>query len=262
VAEKDRDPVRESDRQVDTVAKAMTILNCFSASEPELSLKALSEMTGLYKSRIMRLCGTLSAQGFLVKTSRATYELGPRIMILGKIYEKTHSLLNTTGSVLEELVSITGESAAIFMREGMNRFCVIQRIGPASLRYSVSEGEPLPLHAGAPGKVLLAWAPENIRERFFKDQDLKKYTSRTITNRKELEQELDSVRLKGYAISEGEVVQNAISIAAPIFDNESNASYAIHLGGPAQRLTPQKQSELLPALMESARRLSFLQGKE
>jgi DNA-binding IclR family transcriptional regulator len=100
VTDKDRKRVRESDRQVDTVAKALTILNCFSTNESELSLKTLSEKTGLYKSRIMRLCGTLSAQGFLVKTSRATYELGPRVMILGKIYEKTHNLLNSGGPIL------------------------------------------------------------------------------------------------------------------------------------------------------------------
>ena len=134
--------IRESDRQVDTVAKALVILNCFSASEPELSLKTLSEKTGLYKSRIMRLCGTLCAQGFLVKTPQATYELGPRVMILGRIYEKTHDLFSSAGPVLDDLVAQTGESAALFMREGMSRFCIIQRIGPASLRYSVREGEP------------------------------------------------------------------------------------------------------------------------
>ncbi len=262
MTEKDGKRIRESNRQVDTVAKALTILNCFSAIEPELSLKALSEKTGLYKSRIMRLCGTLSAQGFLVKTLRATYELGPRVMILGRIYEKTHSLLSTAGSVLEELVSITGESAAIFMREGMNRFCIMQRLSPASLRYAVREGEPLPLHAGAPGKVLLAWAPEGLRNQFFSDQDLEKYTSKTLIDGKALEQEFILIRQKGYALSEGEVVQNAVSMAAPIFDHASNVNYTIHLGGPAQRLTTEKCEEILSPLMEAARHLSFLLGNE
>ncbi|UCG39234.1 MAG: IclR family transcriptional regulator [bacterium] len=262
MTEKGGKSVRESDRQVDTVAKAMAILNCFSVSEPELSLKALSEKTGLYKSRIMRLCGTLSAQGFLVKTARATYELGPRIMILGKIYENTHNLFHSAGSILDELVTATGESAAIFMREGMSRFCVIQRVGPSSLRYTVREGEPLPLHAGAPGKVLLAWAPEDIRSRVLGDKALRKYTARSITARKELERELDSVRLKGYATSEGEVVPDAVSLAAPVFDHEGKVDYAIHLGGPAQRLTPGRLDEILPPLREAARRLSFLLGSQ
>ena len=261
MTEKREKRVRESDRQVDTVAKALVLLNCFTVSEPELSLKALSEKTGLYKSRIMRLCGTLSAQGFLVKTSRSTYELGPRVMILGKVYEKTHNLFQSAGVVLEELVSRTGESAAIFMREGMNRFCLIQKIGPSSLRYSVSEGDPLPLHAGAPGKVLLAWAPENLRRDFLDTEKLRRFTGKTIADRKELERELQAVRERGYAVSEGEVVPDAVSLAAPVFDHESRVSYAIHLGGPVQRLTAERQAEILPALLESARRLSFLLGK-
>ena len=254
--------MRESDRQVDTVAKALTILNCFSSSEPELSLKALSEKTRLYKSRIMRLCGTLCAQGFLVKTSRATYELGPRVMILGKIYENTHNLFSTAGPVLDELSSITRESTAIFLREGMNRFCVLQRVGPASLRYSVREGEPLPLHAGAPGKVLLAWAPDDLRRNFLGKGDLIRFTQGTITDRQELERELETIRERGYALSVGEVVSDAVSIAAPVFDHENRVHYAIHLGGPAQRLTPEKREAVIPALVESARRLSFLLGSE
>ena len=43
-----RKPIKESDRQVDTVAKALCLLDCFTATEPELSLKHLSEKTGLY----------------------------------------------------------------------------------------------------------------------------------------------------------------------------------------------------------------------
>ncbi len=262
MTEKNRQRVRESDRQVDTVAKAMTILNCFSTSEPELSLKVLSEKTGLYKSRIMRLCGTLSSQGFLVKTSRATYQLGPRVMILGKIYEKTHDFFNQAGPVLDDLVAEIGESAAIFMREGMRRFCALQRIGPASLRYSVIEGDPLPLHAGAPGKVLLAWAPEELRRHLLETYKLEKFTERTITDREALERELKTVREQGYALSEGEVVSDAVSMAAPVFDHENRVDYAIHLGGPSQRMTGEKREEVLPALLNAARRLSFLMGSD
>ncbi len=262
MTEKKRKRVRESDRQVDTVAKAMTILNCFSTSEPELSLKVLSEKTGLYKSRIMRLCGTLSSQGFLVKTSRATYQLGPRVMILGKIYEKTHDFFSQAGPVLDDLVAEIGESAAIFMREGMRRFCALQRIGPASLRYSVIEGDPLPLHAGAPGKVLLAWAPEELRRHLLETDKLEKFTERTITEREALERELKTVREQGYALSEGEVVSDAVSMAAPVFDHENRVDYAIHLGGPSQRMTGEKREEVLPALLNAARRLSFLMGSD
>jgi DNA-binding IclR family transcriptional regulator len=64
-------PAKGSGRRVDTVARALGILECFSDAEPELTLKQLSDKTGRYKSRILRLCGTLVAKGFLIRLLRA-----------------------------------------------------------------------------------------------------------------------------------------------------------------------------------------------
>jgi DNA-binding IclR family transcriptional regulator len=76
---------RESERHVEAVAKALSILECFAHSEPELSLKQLTEKAGLNKSRILRLCGTLAGQGFLIRMPRSSYRLGPKLMMRGKI---------------------------------------------------------------------------------------------------------------------------------------------------------------------------------
>jgi IclR family acetate operon transcriptional repressor len=59
----------------------------------ELSRKQLSERTGLYKSRILRLCGTLMAHGFLICMEGSNYRLGPKLMMLGKIYERSNPLV-------------------------------------------------------------------------------------------------------------------------------------------------------------------------
>lgn len=64
-------PAKESGRQVDTVARALGIVECFSDAEPELTLKHLRDKTGRYKSRILRLCGSLAATGFLIRLLRA-----------------------------------------------------------------------------------------------------------------------------------------------------------------------------------------------
>ena len=66
---------KESEKQIESVDKALGILECFSTKTPELSLKQLSEMTGLYKSRILRLCGTLMAHGCLIRLEGSLYRL-------------------------------------------------------------------------------------------------------------------------------------------------------------------------------------------
>ena len=63
---------------VDSLATALRILDYFTIREPELSLRELSEKSGLYKSRIHRLCGTLVALGFLTRMPSSSYRLGPR----------------------------------------------------------------------------------------------------------------------------------------------------------------------------------------
>ena len=258
---KGKKKIRESDRQVDTVARALDILRCFSTREPELSLKALNEKTGLYKSRILRLCGTLKAQHFLIKTSRSTDELGPQVMILGKIYEKTNTLINLAGPILQDLMAATGESTALFILEGNQRFCLIKRDGPSPIRYSIGEGDPLPLYAGAPGKVLLAFAPPEERREILSRTVLKKITSTTITDVNELEREMETIRRQGYAVSRGEVVPEALSLAAPVFDHESRVRLAIQIGAPYQRLTSDKWPEMIPKLLEATERLSIRLGK-
>ena len=68
---------------VDSLLTALSLLDHFSINEPELSLSQLSEKSGLYKSRVHRLCGTLVVSGFLVRMPLATYRLGPKLMKLG-----------------------------------------------------------------------------------------------------------------------------------------------------------------------------------
>lgn len=55
-------PPKEESRQVEYGAMALSILECYIGGETELTLKDISEKTGLYKSRIFRICGTLVAR--------------------------------------------------------------------------------------------------------------------------------------------------------------------------------------------------------
>ena len=151
---------KESAKQIDSVDKALSIVECFTDSAPELSLKEISEKTGLYKSRIMRLSGTLIAHGFLIRKENSLYRLGPKLMLLGKIYERTNSLISTARPILRELAASTGESAKLYVIEGDKRICLVREKGPNPLRYHVEEGESFELYAGAGGKVLLAFAPK------------------------------------------------------------------------------------------------------
>ncbi len=251
--------VQESGRQVEAVAKALNILECFTVSQPELSLKQLSEKTGLYKSRILRLCGTLMAYGFLIRLEGSLYKLGPKLMMLGKVYENTNPLISVARPVLRELASLTGESVKLFVIEGTKRICLVREKGPNPLRYVVSEGESFELYAGAGGKVLLAYAPEEFRDRVL-NQTLKKLTPTTIVERDRLDKDFETIRRQGYSITRGELFSEIAGISTPVFDHNNSVCASMTIAGPKQRFTEDRCREMLKSLLSSAQKLSFLLG--
>ena len=252
-------PPKESEKQIESVDKALTILECFSDVEPELSLKQISEKTGLYKSRILRLCGTLTARGFLIRMQGSIYRLGPRLMMLGKIYERSNTLISLARPVLRELASLTGESTKLFVVEGKKRICLVREMGTYPLQYAINEGQSLELYAGAGGKVLLAYASEELRQEIL-NTTLHRLTPATIVARDRLEQEFEHIRKRGYASSKGEMVPEVAGMSAPVFDHENKVVAALTIAGPIQRFSRDRSKEILEHLKASAHKLSQLLG--
>ena len=251
-------PPKESTKQIDSVDKALALIECFSDREPELSLKQLSEKTGLYKSRILRLCGTLMARGFLIRTG-AAYRLGPKVLMLGKVYERASDLISLARPIMRVLASLTGESTKLFVRQGTRRVCIAREEGSHPLRYAINEGESLELYAGAGGKVLLAYASAGLRNQLF-EHPLTRITPATIVSRKPLEAELAAIRRQGYALSRGELVTDVAGMAAPVFDHSAAVCAALTISGPLQRFSDQHCREMRADLLASAAQISGLLG--
>ncbi|MEW6263255.1 MAG: IclR family transcriptional regulator [Thermodesulfobacteriota bacterium] len=252
---------KEADRQVDTVARAIEILNCFTVERPELSLKELSEMTGLYKSRILRLCGTLVAHRYLTRLPGASgYGLGSRLLVLGKIYERTNTLASLARPILRDLARNTGESASLFVIEGLKRLCLAREEGPSAIRYSILEGQTLELYAGAGGKVLLAYSPKEMVDQVLSRIDLKKLTDATITDRDRLEKTFATIRRQGYGESLGERLAEAAALAAPVFDHTGKVHAVLTLAGPIQRFSAKRRRAMTDELKAAAHKLSVQLG--
>jgi len=245
---------------VDSLATALRILDYFTIREPELSLRELSEKSGLYKSRIHRLCGTLVALGFLTRMPTSSYRLGPKLMTLGKIYENTNTLVTISRSIMKQLADVTGESVALFQLDGETSFCLSREYGSSSLVFSIQEGDNMDLHASAVGRILLAFGPKELPEKILSQPTFEKFTSKTITSPKKLAKELSIAKTKGYAINRGERELEVAAIAAPIFDFESKVESALAIVGPVQRFSVDREAEIVKNLLESTRKISELLG--
>jgi DNA-binding IclR family transcriptional regulator len=255
----EKEAPKESAKLIEAVDKALCLLQCFSDTRAELSLKELSEETGLNKSRILRLTGTLASHGFLVRRSGSLYSLGPEVLVLGKIYERSNSLISLARPLMKTLVMLTGESVKLFVIKDRKRVCLARELSPSRLHYAIKEGEALPLAAGAGGKVLLAYAPAEFRDAVL-EEGLEEVTPTTIVKRDRLLEELRTVSRQGYAVSVGELVSEVGGVAAPVFDNEQKVVAAMVVAGPIQRFNNGLYREKLNDLLDICRQLSFMLG--
>jgi DNA-binding IclR family transcriptional regulator len=246
---------------VDSLATALGLLDFFSIREPELSLRELSEKTGLYKSRIHRLCGTLVELRFLTRMPSSSYRLGPKLLALGKIYEKSNSLLTVSRPIMKELAQITGETASIFYLDGDACLCLAREYGSSRLVFDIQEGgEHIDLHASAAGRIFLAYGPEELAEHLLAKPDLKRFTSKTIIDRDLLAQRLIDIKERGYEINRGERELEVSAMAAPIWDHEHTLKAALGIAGPAQRFSKDHEKVLITHLLDAGRKISGMLG--
>jgi DNA-binding IclR family transcriptional regulator len=254
-------PTREEDRHVEAVLRMLEIVECFTKGRPELSLTELSEMTRLQKSRILRLCGTLVHKGYMIRNNDTLrYSLGAKFMVFGRIYEHTNDLATLCRPIVKELARQTGETASLFVIEGIRRLCLTREDGDQPVRLANVEGDILDLHRGVGGKVLLAFAEESERDRllttFVDDPSI----SMTRAEAKRLHDELVTIRRDGYTIAFEDVITGVGSLAAPVFDYSGRCCASIAVAGPVQRCSPEQAPILLRNLAAATAELSSRLG--
>jgi DNA-binding IclR family transcriptional regulator len=244
---------KESARHIDVVLRALDVLDCFQ-DDSVVSLKEIIDRTGVTRSRAMRLLGTLVSRGYLIEDpDKRNYYLGIKLAILGNSFEKFNNIEVITRPVLKQLVIKTGESATLYVIDGSERVALIREEGTQAIRYSVREGQRLPLHVGAAAKILLAYGPAEL---------VQKLASSQSADPKKLIKEVKAVRKKGYAISKGENVPDAHAIAAPVFDYKTTLIGAIGIAGPAHRLDDNQIKNRLDVVLEAADYLCKQFGKK
>jgi DNA-binding IclR family transcriptional regulator len=248
--------MKQSLRHVEAVLSALSILDCF-AVESALSVKQLIQMTGFTRNRVTRLCGSLENKRYLLRDiETGKYSLGFRIMVLGKMFENSVNFITIARPILKKLVQNTGESSSLYVLEGTNRLVLAREEGTQVIRYSIREGQRLPLHAGSAGKVILAFSPEEIKRRIVNRKKLARFTPYTITETALLEVELTKIRSNGYAFSRSERSVDAASISAPVFDHENHLAGALAISGPVSRFTNINKINYLKQVLEAADELS------
>jgi IclR family KDG regulon transcriptional repressor len=231
-------PVKEADK-IASVEKAMNMLMLFE--DPyvfELSIQQMSKSLAIPKSSAHRLASTLVKVQFLGHNEETkNYYLGIKNYILGSKYKSVMTLEKVAKPFLEEMVRKSGESVSLSRLEGTETVIVDKLDGVYSMRVVSQIGKHNPLHCTGSGKVFLAYATEEEKQRLLdKIQPLTAITDKTITDISLFIRNLADVRTRGYAFDDEEVFIGQTCISAPIFDSENNVLAAMTVSGPKERI--------------------------
>ena len=123
--------------------------------------------------------------------------------------------------------------------------------GARPMDYSLAAGVQIPLHAGAAGKVILAYCDDQVIE----SQPLTQITSHTHHSKEDLVADLSAIRERGYATGEGERFPDAFGVSAPYF-KDGNIAGSITVTIPKWRFHDSELDALASTMKATAARIT------
>lgn len=234
------------------------LLLLFADGPGPLGVSEISRRLRLSKAVVHRILQSLAARALLTP-SDGGYRLGPALVALGARAVASNDLRRVALPVLRRLQSATGETATVSALIGLRRVYLDQVVSHSEIKMTVEVGRPFPLHAGASGRVILAFGNAELRHGVL-DEALEPLTARTITDRSELEESLATTVADGYATSLGERQHGAGSVAAAVFGVDGAVTGSISACGPVDRFHTETVTRLAPQVTAAAAQVSTLLG--
>jgi DNA-binding IclR family transcriptional regulator len=243
--------------KINSVNKAITILNCFTAQNPVLGVGEISAGTGYTLSTVSRLLSTMEKRGVVERVDASRkYQLGYRVYLWGILSLNQKTLPKFARPIMERLRDECGEEVSLYVISGNQRICIERVPSRHAIAMSGSIGAKLPLHTGAAGQVLLAFLPLEKRKEFFEKHPLERFTEHTITAPGELKLKLQKICEQGYAVSREEREPGAYSIVAPIWDTNNHVAASLSISGPLYRLSDDQLELNIKRIRSAAEKIS------
>lgn len=236
------------------------VIEALAKVRSPISLSELSALLELPKTSLMHLLRSLEGAHYVQRT-QAGYQLGASSYRLAMKVGTTSSFDEAARPVLQSMMEATAETVLLgAFSEARNTAVYTTRCpSPQAVRFSPEVGEHRPLYATGVGKVLLAFAPPEFVRAYLERTRLEPYTSKTVTSRKALVEQLARIRESGMAVSVDEMAAGGSALAAPVFDRGGSVSTALVIAVPTFRMAAHRK-RLQDALLDGARKLSELKG--
>lgn len=251
-------------RQIKTAVKVFGVLDILH-ERGRASLQEIADEIGLTKSTTHSYLQTLLHLEVLVKENEQ-YRLGFKFLEYGGRERIRRELYLAAKPELDDLHRETGHTAQLAVEEHEDLVVLARvnpnlsvggdsQVGPHGHLQTPPIGHRIHFHTPALGKVLLAHFPESKVDAIVDKHGLPAMSERAITDRAELEAELETIREQGYAVHDEDETENYKGLARPLLV-EGDLRGSVSIAGPKTEITLNEET-ILELLQSAADRIQL-----
>jgi len=240
-----------------TVKKALLILDGFNRKSQNQGVTEIANRLGFNKSTTHILLKTLTEENYLIFDSKTKkYALGFKLLELAGRITYGRDLRDLALPIMQDLSETCEEDITLNILVEGRRVCIAIAESQSFVRHIIPVGMALPLHCSAAGKVLLSYMEPEEANAVIQKYGLPKFTSKTITNKKVLQSELESLRTNGFGKSRNEYGKDAAALAFPIFNGKDEIVAALSIQTTIMRLNEHTEERYVTEGIKAAKSIS------
>ena len=161
---------------------------------------------------------------------------------------------------MEQLAEKFGYAVMLNIMVENHRICIGKVESKHDIHFAVPLGRLLPVYAGAAGKVLIAFMPEERILDILRSTKIEKLTPNTVVDIQEILLGLKKIREQRYGFSQKERVDGVWTLAAPVRNHSGEVIASLSMGGPNVYFDEEVFEIQKLAILNAARQASVLLG--
>ena len=242
---------------IQVIERMFSLIDVLASREEAISLKEISEKTGLHPSTTHRILNDLAVGRFVDRPEAGSYRLGMRLLELGNMVKARLNVRDAALTPMRELHRLTQQPVNLSMRQGDEIVYVERAFSERSgMQVVRAIGGRAPLHLTSTGKLFLASDDLQRVRAYATRTGLAGQTRNSLTQLPLLERELVRVRQSGTAHDNEELELGVRCMAAGIHDDQGKLVAGLSISAPADRL----DDNWLPRLQQTANQISAALG--
>ena len=251
------DPHTPVQPTVQVIERMFTLIDVLASREEAISLKEISEKTGLHPSTAHRILNDLATGRFVDRPQPGSYRLGMRLLELGNLVKGRLNVRDAALQPMRELYKLIQQPVNLSVRQGDEIIYIERAYSERSgMQVVRAIGGRAPLHLTSVGKLFLAADDAQKIRAYAARTGLSGHTKNSITQLSALERELSKVRHSGQAHDNEELELGVRCMAAGIYDDQDKLIGGLSISAPAGRL----DDAWLPKLMATSQEISATLG--